>query len=723
MIRSYCTWGLITLVVASAQADEWAGWQGFRVIHQEGAPGRMFAADLDGSGRGQLVVVNGRQSRLDLYAWLPKDKRTAAVAADPQRPNELPLAPEWTHRELPLDDLPAEALACDVDGDKRPELLVLSSPTNKVLVFGQEADGWKKLRHWDLLPGTASGRRAMLLRSQAGGKPELLVSFDQGIQTLSLEPNSRPSWLLPREQRGRLDWKLADLDGDGDADVLEWTSQPRQAVRWYECAADKLLPAQVLHEQAVQGLEVLSRPGKSAEVLLLGGAQDGMLRRYQMVRGEQSELGRQEALPIAGGAKAPWCGIRLDDSASFVAVDGTQPRLRVHALTGEGWGPEQSYPTISGVKGLAAPAAEPGLLLLWAKDGSDLHASRWEAGRLSYPRVFAAQSTVADRKIIALDGVGRTVWWVQRAGPDLELYTWSPTDKQPRRTTFAGLGSKVEKAMWLGGQRLLVQQAYSTSAKLGALVDGKLLVTEPSHLGKVDLAEFALFERGENVRLGRYTDGVLQWLDDNLQPIDQVMLPDGQRLASFVPLDEKHAWALEAGGLFVHRLEADGAGIFRVAKSIKPPQGSALWLDPVLGLLLLDQERIVHLSPGRLWELKLIESIDSRVGRPSGVREATIHRCLTADVSGDGQDEVVLCDDRRHQLTVLQWTEKGLTPLISWQVFEDQAYPYGGETGDALVPEPRLVTGFDADGDGRQDLALICHDRLLVYLAREEKGS
>jgi hypothetical protein len=135
-------------------------------------------------------------------------------------------------------------------------------------------------------------------------------------------------------------------------------------------------------------------------------------------------------------------------------------------------------------------------------------------------------------------------------------------------------------------------------------------------------------------------------------------------------------------------------------------------------LVLIDTDRIVRLSKGRPNELKLLDSIDSRVGRPSGVKEATIHRFFTTDVNGDGQDEVILCDDRRHQLTVLVRTDKQLKPALSWPVFEDQTYPYGGQ-GDALVTEPRLVVGLDADGDGRQDLALLSQDRLLIYLAEE----
>ncbi|HEX4130506.1 MAG TPA: hypothetical protein VHZ24_10705 [Pirellulales bacterium] len=717
-----------------APAAELPGWQTMRVIHQEGSPDRMVVARLDGDACDRVIVVNTRQSRLDIYRWLPEPKRSKSPPpADPLRPNELPMAPEWSHDELDLDELPADVVVHDLDDDGTLELIVLVSSRNQVMIYRHDAtNDWKRSQHWDLLPGSTTGKgHLMLLRHIGAGKHELLISYEQGIQTLDLETGSRPAWLVPREQRGRRDWALADLDGDGDDDLVEWSAIARQEIRWYECVDGKLLPAQALHEHGVQGFGVLRRERAAAELLLLGGAQEGLLKRYQLAPGEESDLGRRDALPMPGGAKAAWCGMRLPGAAHgkrrggerrvIVAADTAQPRLRVHELGPNGWLAEDSFPTVSNIRALVAPAAEPQTLIVWTKDAADLYTSRWETGRLTYPQAMTPDDATGARKIIALDTVGETTWWAQRVGSHLDLYVWPADEKQAKKTRFPDLGAKLEKVVWLGGLRLLVQDAYATSAKLAVLKDGKASLSEPAHLSKVDLSEFSLYpgkDADSPPRLGRLTDGVLQWLADDLHPTDQTMLPDGQKLASFIALPNNEAWALEQGAEFIHRLKPDKAGVLRVGESIKPPHGTALRNDPVLGLVLIDTDRIVRLSKGRPNELKLLDSIDSRVGRPSGVKEATIHRFFTTDVNGDGQDEVILCDDRRHQLTVLVRTDKQLKPALSWPVFEDQTYPYGGQ-GDALVTEPRLVVGLDADGDGRQDLALLSQDRLLIYLAEE----
>lgn len=701
-----------------AQAGTLSGWQGMRVINQEGLPQRMLAADLFGEGRDQLIVVNTRLSRLDFYRWLPADQRDQPAAADADRPNELPLAPEWKKTELVLDELPLDLVVQDLNGDKQPELIVLTSPSNKIVSYQRDApDKWRKSTTWDLLPGAPNGRPLLLARPLPDAKYELMVSCDQGIQTLRLEAGSRPAWLSPREQHGRFAWRLVDMDGDGDLDLVEWTALARQTLRWYEARDARLLPAQPVFDQSVQAVEVLSVPSKPAELLLLGGMQEGLLRRYTLARGAEAELGRRESLPIAGGAAAVWCGLALGDRPALVALEKDQPRLRVQALGDVGWQVEQSFPTIGNVRAIAAPQAKPGTLLLWTKDGSDLYASQWEAGRLTYPKPMPQSPEAKERRILALETVGTTTWWAQRAGNDVDLYAWQPGQAEAARTRFEGLGAKVEQVVWLGGQGLLFKDQYGKGLKLARIRDGKTVVSEPAHLAK-ELGEYRLYARGAELKPGRLAEGVVQWLDDDAQPVDQIMLSEGQRLAAFVPLADGQAWALESGGGFLHRLKPDAAGILRESESTRLHGGLNLIQDPLLGLMLVDQDRVMRLSRGQPWELKLIDSLDSRVGRPSGVKEATIHRVMATDVTGDGIDDVVISDDHRHQLTVLARTEEGLKPLLSWPVFEDKTYPYGGVEG-SLVPEPRVVLGLNADGDGHRDLALLCHDRLLLYLARE----
>ncbi len=231
------TLGLIANLAAAAEpaVDGFEGWQAMRVIHQQGSPQRLLAVDLDGQGRQALVVVNHRQGRLDIYRWVPGKERQKPTAADPTRPNELPMAPEWSHHELALDNLPQDVAAHDLDADGKPELLVLCANPTRVQAYKQSStDRWQQTAQWELLTGTPTGHgRLMLVRKLSGKQAELLVSFEQGIQVVPLVANSRATWLSPRESRGRNDWDLVDLNGDGTADLVEWSPQAHQTVRWF----------------------------------------------------------------------------------------------------------------------------------------------------------------------------------------------------------------------------------------------------------------------------------------------------------------------------------------------------------------------------------------------------------------------------------------------------------------------------------------------------------
>jgi hypothetical protein len=712
------------------------GWQGMRVVQLDGRAERTLVADLGADGRDDLVVVNPRQARLDVYRWLPAAERTREDVTDADRPNELPLAADWARGEVAIDELPLDAVAHDVDGDGRPELLVLTSPSNRISIYsqvvGKEVDArgaWQKTGGWNLLAGKPTGRRgSLLVRDLPGGRHELLVSCEEGIQRLPLNRTGRAEWLAPREARGRIDWQLADLDGDGDADLVEWSNVARQVIRWHPCGdTGDLLPAQTLHDRPIDGFEVAAGPAGPAELMLLGGSDKGVVRQYRLARGEASDVGRQDALPMAAPGRRGWSGIMLDGEPAIVAVDAAQPRLRVHRLTPAGWSTEATFPAVGGIKAVVAPpaAARQGLLLIWSKDAADLHRCTWENGRLGYPQPWLQEGK--DRRILALEMVGTTAWWAQRVGSDLDLFVWPADDAEPTKTRFEGLGPKVEKVVWLGDDTLLVQDAFATAARMVRLVEGKPVVTSPALLAKADLDEYRLLDGPEGPRRARLTDGVLQWLGDDLHPVDQVMLGDGQKIAAYLPVAGAagQAWALERDGAFLHRLAADDAGVMRPVETVKPPAGAVLEGDPVLGVVLVDKERIVRLSRGAPWELELVESVDGRIGRRSGVSESTIHRIIATDVDGDGGDDLLLCDDRRHQLTALLRRPAGssspakLERSVTWKVFDDRKYPYDGGDSRELVSEPRWVAGLDADGDGVHDLAVVSQDRLIVYLGRD----
>ncbi|MDC0935251.1 VCBS repeat-containing protein [Pirellulales bacterium] len=708
---------------AIGKAAEFPGWQSFRVIEQKGSPSVLFSADIDGDDRQELIVVNRRSSRLDVYHWQPAEERDDRDPIELEQANELPAAVDFRHEQLQLEYPPVAAASRDLNGDGRAELIVLTSPPNRIVVYEyQGSEAWERQSRKDLLEGEIANRNALLLRDAGDGKIELLISFDEGVQRLPLEESGQASWITPRERQSRGDWWLADIDGDGHDDLIEQTRDSSESVRWHRAgAAGDLTSSAVLLDRSINDAIVVERDG-AAQIAVLESAAENLVMLYELRRGDAHPLGRQMPISKPDGKDAPWCGMVQGDQTAAVLADPDRPRLLCYARTDDGWGPERSYPTVADIRAIAATQADPGTLLIWAKNAEQLFRCRWESGRLTYPKPWPLGDNDEQGKILALGSVGETSWWVQMVGGRLDLYRWAPGESEPRCTKFEKVGPKTHDVLWIGGDRLLVKQQHARAVQLVELSGEEVKISAPAHLSGASLAEFRLLPVVGELRLCRLTNGVLQWIGEDLQSTDQIMLPFGQKLIAFVPDDPSSGWALQDGEPVVHQMAVDDAGVLQAKQRFRIADGGDLVRDAVLGLVLVGPQRLVRLESGRPLELQLAEAIHRDAARSQGMKTLRFHRLGAADIDGDEKLELLLFDDLHHRLTAMTSDGERLVPMISWPVFDDQVYPYDDEA-ENLVRQPRTVVGADVDGDGRQDLAMICHDRLVIYLALDDHAN
>ena len=712
---------------APATAPAFDGYAQLRVIEQPGNPWRLRTGDLDGDGRDEIVVVNIRNARLDVYRWrdTPADDDTPGARATP---NELPMAPELEHIEVPLRQAPIDATLADLDGDGAAEIYVLASDPNRVLRLTRDDDGsttkWTRSRAWDLLPGGYAGGGKLLrvmAPTDAQPHPTVIVSTKDGLQQLALTDRGRAAWLQPRESRSRNDWWLFDMDRDGDDDLVEWTGEAAETLRWWSRAADGAFqPPQPLHDRPVANVEPLNDG-----LLVLESSPRGIVRRYAMTESDPEALGQRELLPLPGGAEATWAVDTVDGAPVLVALDNETPRLLTFTHDDNGWSAGADFATLDGVTDLVARPGG-GLLLRKAGDAA-LYATSYRNGRYAFPAPVTltpqagASDEAGDAELLALATVGGQVVCIIKRGDALQI-THHRAGEDEQTTAYPDTAGKADDARWMGAAGLLVHDKFGRGLR-HVTADG---ATSPPALAKANLGDFRLVpvpstdgndQADTLLRPARLTNGVLQWLDNQLIATDQVMLPNGRGLADLVMTDADAAWALESGGVHVHRLQADDAGVLRVIESHRVHDGRALTLDPALGLLLSTGQGVVRLSEGQRKQLDVVQSIDARVGRPGSARDATVHRVTAVDLTGDGQHEAVLADDQTHELTALSVApgEELYTPLMSWQVFENQAYPYGGSSDD-VNSEPRAIQGLDLDGDHARDLVMLVQDRLVIYL-------
>ncbi len=129
-------------------------------------------------------------------------------------------------------------------------------------------------------------------------------------------------------------------------------------------------------------------------------------------------------------------------------------------------------------------------------------------------------------------------------------------------------------------------------------------------------------------------------------------------------------------------------------------------------LLIAGSDRFGVLQTGRKGlRLKTIAMYESKR------TEARLGDVAAADLNADGVPDVVYSDIAEQSLEIATYTgDENLLHAITFKVFERKLYRGGPDQ-----IEPRDMAIGDVDGDGRADLVLLAHDRVLVL--RQDAGT
>ena len=726
--------------------------------------GPITAADLDGDGRRDLIAVNNHKSRVEVYYQRP-DAKPGEEKAPAAGSNEIPELWRFRRETISVPNEVGAVVPHDFDGDGRLDLIYSGQPGTLGFIRQTKPGVFEVVRKVPV-KNLVGGRDNLHVADLLGdGKPELVGNVGGKIMI----------WPLDRDQVGTptevaagngniMASMIEDVDGNGTPDLVGVVPEDGSPIRiWLTSREDGKLvlgPQMRFEMPPLREAEMVRLPGQKQALLGLIEKPSKRIVFSRLDRQPISGAGDREASMQTWAFRDPqnrkrsYAVVDLDgdDRQDLLATNTAENAVMLYRQrAGKGFEGADSFPALADMDAVAAlPAAEgrpAQVFLLSEKEGV---LGRCTAGTdgIGFPKPvpLPAGATPVTMNLLAFDGTP-TLAVVTKDGRNYTL-TLIPA------TGDAAMDSKNHRSVSLGSL------SKSPETILGVDVD---------HEGHTDLLVFTPDKPMLMVREVADKDGKseLKLLESkDMGQFGLVQAANARNTAVFDVLGDGKAELLVADRNFVRALRYDAAPPsgtspgWQVVKQFNASASDAkLTCVSVMGdrIVAGDREngRLVVFGAGKDGTWSQVEAIEvpgfkfDRIfaGRFGGDDNPSIlaigddsfalvrlsgdrwklsevatwrsdeagrveHELTPGDLNGDGFVDVVALDAGEQMAEVLTFSQAGkLRYGTAFEVFESKIFS-GGEPRD-FEPSMGLIT--DLTGDGKDDLVLLCHDRVLIY--------
>jgi hypothetical protein len=711
-----------------------------------------LAIDVDGDGNGDLAVINNSKAKIEFL--LHRKEGESLEDEDLELVNELP-DEVWFRRESLAIEQRVWALAmADMDGDGRADAVFTGDSGKLSVTYAGEDLDWDRSVRFDIEDGVSNRESVRVGDLNGDGRPDVVVMTSETTDLFVQDDSGRlrAGARLPNATSGADGFDLTDLDGDGLLDLLYVSSESEWPLRYRfgqpEAGFGPEMRSRFSEIRSYQALD-LEEDGRTEVVVV--GRRSGRATVLSLAEPEQEagslavsalRLVRFANMKDAAKRDVVVADLDRDGFPDVIVSEPSAARLSVyHGAAGGQFLSAVAWPSLLGSSfPRVSDLDDDGLLdiVLGAPDENSVGRARVDAdGRIGFPQTMGAPGG----DLLGLDlgdvsGDGHDEIWVvvgdgrgrsrdrslRRLGEGEDLVVELDVDADPTDLALIDINRD-------GRCDVLVFVPTELPSVLLAQEDGRFQVLDEKTPGLGILKGIAadalffgdvdgdgsleLLVPGSNFARAIYIadDGscavVAQYnLEDASADVGAVAAAqlDGRGAPELLLVDKTRQRLMILGqeGERVSTLASvDLAGFQPVG--IIPAD---IDRDGQADLLLWDKERFASVQVGgRDVRMTAGDTYESPV------KDAYLDSIASGDVNGDGVADLIFTETSKHLMHIVAVQADGLQHALKFPVFESRMF----ESSRRSSREPREVIVADFTGDDLIDIAILVHDRVIVY--------
>ncbi len=691
--------------------------------------------DMNRDGLDDILFLDNRVSRLEILTR----KKSAAEG------EELPSLDErFSKKGFVLDNWALDFQVADLDRDSRPDIITMDDQQGMQIYF-QQSDGEfgkpislsikdpTKLKGFEIADLSNDGNLDILVVRQE--KAEILQNNGRG------EFKTRSE--LDFSAYGCQEAMISDIDGDKIPDLLLYFPKEGLPLRvrlgksegqfgWEEALG---LP----DTRAIEKMNLTSGVCQLGMILKNGL----ILRLYEFESRAGKPLfseGENEVIP----RRLPLKGISRKQAPSWTAADidgdgytdfcAAAPLLnQIHLYKGSDAGLSFKPIVVDSLRDIKTMALTGQGDLVVFSEAEKAVAIHKNKNLTAFPQFLkapgepAAAATAGDTTIFSL-------FKDQNQDYTLHLFNSQTPDAPPFESCKTGLRNTpaamevfpLDSAGNIADWGVMLFMPYDKPI-MYRLREGKLVQLTPEHFRALGASlkpqavvvvgltgpkkeQVLLVTEGNVARLYRWNRDLGQFVvEEQLNPgVETARFTAGCRCSG----EEKAYLLYDDAGQEIYRISSGKAGVIsrmHLKDGVKELNGLAtLRLKDSRGILIIGESEIQWLQEGMpSLDLKTLAEYVSGMEKPS------LWNLFPVSLGSPGRPMAALLDANNKSVELVGFKEGKLVEELVFEVFQDAGF--NEQTAESIY-EPHDLSSGDFNGDNIRDLAVLVHDKLIIYL-------